>query len=70
MTEMKGDIDTTPHAVLKHVINIELSVDELNVLLDAIYWQDNEMVPDTDNYIKGGFHELRELPESGLLHSR
>lgn len=48
MMVMKGNIDMIPHVSLKQVINIELSADELNILLEAVYWQDNEMVPDAN----------------------
>mgnify|MGYP000052048654 CR=1 FL=1 len=44
---MKGNADMTPRAALKKVINIELSADELNILLNAICWRDREMMPRT-----------------------
>nr|DAK88952.1 MAG TPA: hypothetical protein [Caudoviricetes sp.] len=41
------NIDAIPHVALKRVINIELSADELNILLNAICWRDREMMPRT-----------------------
>lgn len=43
----EGYIDLTPHEALKRVINVELSMDELEILLDAVYLRASEMVPDT-----------------------
>lgn len=63
---MKGYTDMKPHVVLKRVINIELSEDELNILLDAIYFLGAEMeglMVDTEQMKQLSFklHKARKL---------
>lgn len=63
---MKVYTDMKPHVALKRVINIELSEDELNILLDAIYFLGAEMeglMVDTEQMKQLSFklHKARKL---------
>jgi hypothetical protein len=39
--------DTTPYEAFKKIIHVDFSAEEMKILLSALYWKSNEMVPDT-----------------------